>query len=59
MDNEEILAEIMDWCFEHDIEYITDLMKYAYKQRTDWLQILSRPNMRVQINEYLSAHSER
>lgn len=57
--NDTLLAEMMDWCFENDIEYITELMEYAYKQRTDWLPILSCPKKRVQINEYLEAHSKR
>lgn len=57
--SEILLAEMMDWCFENDIEYITDLMDYAAKFRDDWSQLLSQPHYCKAMTEYLHASSQR
>lgn len=57
--NEILLAEMMDWSFANDIEYITDLMDYAAKFRDDWFMLLSQPCYQEKMTKYFCAHSER
>ena len=59
MKNQTLLAEMMDWCFENDIEYITDLIDYAAKFRNDWFILLCQPMYEMKMKEFLQNHSER
>ena len=58
-DEQDLLTEMMDWCFTNDIEYITELMDYAAKFRNDWNVLLRNPEVERTMSEYLSNHSER
>lgn len=54
-----LICEMMDWCFENDIEYTVELVEYAAEHRGDWYALLSHPRVYAKMNEYLQAHSER
>ena len=56
---QELLVEMMDWCFENDSEYITDLLDYAAKFRDDWFSLLSQPTYEAKMTEYLHSSSQR
>ena len=57
--DQSLLVEMMDWCFENDIEYITELIDYAAKFRDDWCQLLSCSHGYVPMTEFLRNSSER
>ena len=57
--SQDLLVEMMDWCFINDIEYITELMDYAAEFRDDWNTLLANPDVERIMSRYLSAHSER
>lgn len=57
--DEVILAEMMDFCFENDIEYITELTHYAARYRDDWFQLLCQPDYESKMTEFLHNYSER
>ena len=54
-----LINEIMNWCFDNNIEYMPDLMSYAEKNRSDWYMLLDRVRGYVLMTRYLRAHSER
>ena len=54
-----LVIQMMDWCFENDIEYITELIEYAKNNRVDWHILLSSSDVYTKMVNYLQAPSER
>ena len=57
--DKQCIGEMIDWCFQHDVEYFTDLMEYAKKHRIDWHQVLYTPIGAQKMSDFLSSHSDR
>ena len=56
---QQLVHEMMDYCFEKDVEYVTDLASYANNNRQDWSNALNNPVVYARMTKHLHAHSEK